>query len=216
MGRPDLHEGDPGEHTFVAAPRQGVRQRVSGMDGRRCSGLRKIRADVKNRAVPGPVLVDVRDATERADVAPLEDLYEEHGARLWRALFLYAGDREVASDAVAEAFAQALRRGDDLRSPERWIWRSAFRIAAGELSRRRRETGDVMETSYQAPEETTELLLALPLLTPKQRVAIVLHYYAGYSLKEVAKVTGSTSSAVGVHLHRGRRRLRELLGDDDG
>jgi RNA polymerase sigma-70 factor (ECF subfamily) len=73
-----------------------------------------------------------------------------------------------------------------------------------------------METSYQAPEETTELLLALPLLTPKQRVAIVLHYYAGYSLKEVAKVTGSTSSAVGVHLHRGRRRLRELLGDDDG
>ncbi|MDP9327275.1 MAG: RNA polymerase sigma factor [Actinomycetota bacterium] len=158
----------------------------------------------------------MRDATVRADVARLEDLYEEHGARLWRALLLYAGDREVASDAVAEAFAQALRRGDDLRSPERWIWRSAFRIAAGELSRRRRETGDVMETSYQAPEETTELLLALPLLTPKQRVAIVLHYYAGYSLKEVAKVTGSTSSAVGVHLHRGRRRLRELLGDDDG
>jgi hypothetical protein len=27
----------------------------------------------------------------------------------------------VASDAVAEAFAQALRRGDALRSPERWL-----------------------------------------------------------------------------------------------
>jgi RNA polymerase sigma-70 factor (ECF subfamily) len=157
----------------------------------------------------------VRDATVRADVARLEDVYEEHGGRLWRALFLYAGDREIASDAVAEAFAQALRRGDDLRSPERWIWRSAFRIAARELSRRKRETEDVMATSYEVPEETTELLLALPELTPNQRVAIVLHYYSGYSLKEVAEITGSTPSAVGVRLYRGRMRLRELLGDGD-
>jgi RNA polymerase sigma factor (sigma-70 family) len=168
-----------------------------------------------NQAFPAPVLVDVRDTTVRADVARLEEVYEEHGARLWRALFLYAGVREVASDAVAEAFAQALRRGDDLSSPERWIWRSAFRIATGELSRRRRQAEEVMATSYEVPEETTELLLALPELTENQRVAIVLHYYSGYSLKEVAKITGSTPSAVGVRLHRGRKRLRELLGDDD-
>jgi RNA polymerase sigma-70 factor (ECF subfamily) len=151
----------------------------------------------------------------RADVARIEDLYEEHGARLWRALFLYSGDREVASDAVAEAFAQALPRGDDLRSPERWIWRSAFRIAAGELSRRRRQTADETATSYEVPEETTELLFALPKLAANQRIAIVLHYYCGYSLKEVAQITGSTPSAVGVRLHRGRKRLHELLGDDD-
>ena len=130
-------------------------------------------------------------------------------------MFLYAGDREVASDAVAEAFAQALRRGDNLQSPERWVWRSAFRIAAGELSRRKREATDLMDEGYEIPTETAELLLALPRLTPKQRVAIVLHYYVGYSLKEVAKITHSTPSAVGVHLHRGRKRLRELLGDED-
>jgi RNA polymerase sigma-70 factor, ECF subfamily len=171
--------------------------------------------DVKNQALPAPVLVDVRDSKVRADVARFEELYEEHGARLWRALFLYAGDREVANDAVAEAFAQALRRGDDLRSPERWIWRSAFRIAAGELSRRRRQTEDEMAPSYEVPEETTELLLALPKLATNQRIAIVLHYYCDYSLKEVALITGSTPSAVGVRLHRGRKRLHELLGDDD-
>lgn len=148
-------------------------------------------------------------------MARLEDIYEAHGARLWRAVVLYAGDREVTSDAVAEAFAQVLRRGDDVQSPERWVWRSAFRIAAGELSRRKREATDLMDAGYETDAETTELLLALPRLTPKQRVAIVLHYYAGYSLKEVAKITRSTPSAVGVHLHRGRRRLRELLGDED-
>ena len=97
--------------------------------------------------------MNVRDATVRADVVRLGDVYEEHGARLWRAVFLYAGDREVASDAVAEAFAQALRRGDNLQSPERWVWRSAFRIAAGELSRRKREATDLMDEGYEIPTE---------------------------------------------------------------
>ena len=41
----------------------------------------------------------------------LEALYRDDGDRLWRALLVFAGDPEVASDAVAEAFAQALRRG---------------------------------------------------------------------------------------------------------
>jgi len=177
--------------------------------------FKQLGKDVKNQAVSAPVLVDVRDMTVRADVARLDDVYEQHGARLWRAVFLYAGDREVASDAVAEAFAQALRRGNELRSPERWVWRSAFRIAAGELSRRTHEARGLMDAAYETPTETAELLVALPRLTPKQRVAIVLHYHAGYSLKEVAQIIGSTPSAVGVHIHRGRKRLRELLGDDD-
>jgi DNA-directed RNA polymerase specialized sigma24 family protein len=50
---------------------------------------------------------------------------------MWQAVFAFAGDPEVASDAVAEAFAQALRRGDAIRSPERWLWRTVFRIALG-------------------------------------------------------------------------------------
>ncbi len=151
----------------------------------------------------------------RANAVRLEDVYEEHGARLWRAVYLYATDSEVASDAVAEAFAQALRRGDELRSPERWVWRTAFRIAAGELKRRRKETGSLTDTGYVISDATLELLAALPRLSPKQRAAIVLHYHSGYSIREVAEIIGSTSSAVGVHLHRGRKRLRELLGDDD-
>jgi DNA-directed RNA polymerase specialized sigma24 family protein len=55
---------------------------------------------------------------------------------MWQAVFAFAGDPEVASDAVAEAFAQALRRGDAIRSPECWLWRTVFRIAAGELKAR--------------------------------------------------------------------------------
>src|SRR5512132_2555280 len=71
----------------------------------------------------------------------LERLYREEGDRLWRAVLLYSGDGEVASDAVAEAFAQALRRGDAIHSQRAWVWRAVFRIAAGEMTRRRKMSG---------------------------------------------------------------------------
>jgi RNA polymerase sigma factor (sigma-70 family) len=79
----------------------------------------------------------------------------------------------------------------------------------------REEAHGFADVAYQLPDETAELILALPRLSPKQRAAIVLHYHSGYSLREVAEIIGSTPSAVGVHLYRGRKRLRELLGDDD-
>jgi RNA polymerase sigma factor (sigma-70 family) len=179
------------------------------------AGSMKIAPLLKNRRVSRPVLVDVRNTSVRPDAVQLEAIYEQHGPRLWRAVYLYAGDRDVASDAVAEAFAQALRRGAELRAPERWVWRAAFRIAAGELKRRRTEAEAWTDTGDEILTETMELLVALPRLSPKQRAAIVLHYHAGYSLKEVAEIVGSTPSAVGVHLHRGRKRLRLLLGDED-
>ena len=46
-----------------------------------------------------------------------EGLYREHGDRLWRSLLLFTGRPEIASDAAAEAFAQAIRRGDQIRDP---------------------------------------------------------------------------------------------------
>jgi DNA-directed RNA polymerase specialized sigma24 family protein len=41
----------------------------------------------------------------------VESVYREQGTRLWRAVFAYTGNREVADDAVAEAFTQLLHRG---------------------------------------------------------------------------------------------------------
>jgi RNA polymerase sigma factor (sigma-70 family) len=145
----------------------------------------------------------------------IERLYRERGDRIWRGLLAFSGDPEIASDAVAEAFAQVLRRGDEVRNPERWVWRAAFRIAAGELKEWRRS--EVLGTagSYEMEEPARELVVALGALTERQRASVVLHDAAGYPSKEVARIIGSTEVAVRVHLLRGRRRLRELLQDDD-
>ena len=145
----------------------------------------------------------------------IERLYRERGDRIWRGLLAFSGDPEVASDAVAEAFAQVLRRGDEVRDPERWVWRAAFRIAAGELKERRKNEVLRVAGSYEMDEPARDLVVALGALSERQRVSVVLHDAAGYPSKEVARIIGSTEVAVRVHLMRGRRRLRELLKEDD-
>ena len=141
----------------------------------------------------------------------LERLYREQGARMWHAVLAFAGDPEVASDAVAESFAQALRRGEEIRDAERWMWRTVFRVAAGELEQRSRSVPVTIERTYEMEEPARELVAALAILSERQRAAVVLHDAIGYPAKEVAAIIGSTPAAVRVHLMRGRRRLRELL-----
>jgi len=160
---------------------------------------------------------EMQEATTALEVGNrFEEAYRTHGARLWRSVLLFAGDPEVASDAVAEAFAQAIRRGDDVLDPIAWITRAAFRIAAGELQGRRRAAYPMIERSYELPEAARELADALAQLSPKQRAAAVLHFRDGYTLAETARIIGSSPAAVGVHLHRAKARLRSILGDDDG
>lgn len=148
-------------------------------------------------------------------IGRVESVYRLDGDRLWRALFAYCGDAEVASDAAAEAFAQALRRERKIRDPQAWIWRAAFRIAAGELKRRSSTTYEVPERGYFDREADAELLAALRRLPDKQRAAVILFYYADAPVPEIARRTGMTRLSVRANLSRGRKRLRQLLGDDD-
>jgi len=101
-----------------------------------------------------------------------------------------------------------------VRSPARWIWRAAFRIAAGELKERRTQGSPLPIDPPAVPQPTGELLSTLRLLPPRQRAALVLHYYAGYKAREIADILGSTAATVRVHLSQGRRRLRRLLEED--
>lgn len=145
----------------------------------------------------------------------VELLYREEGPTLWRALVGYTGMSEVASDAVAEAFAQALRRGESLTNPSAWIWRVAFRIAAGEMKRMRTEVTRSVEAAFEPPEHLQDLVEALRSVSPNQRLALILHDYADRPIGEVSEVIGITRATVYVHLSQGRRRLRELLKESE-
>jgi RNA polymerase sigma-70 factor (ECF subfamily) len=170
-------------------------------------------------ALHAPCPCVVQDAAvEVRTQGEIERIYREQAPRLWRSLVAFTGDREVANDAVAEAFAQVLARGDAVRDPERWVWRAAYRIAAGQLKARRNDPpshGATTDTSPDATEEEADLMAALAKLPSRQRAALVLHYLADLPNQEIARALGITTSTVRVHLMQGRRRLRDLLGDPD-
>jgi RNA polymerase sigma-70 factor (ECF subfamily) len=153
----------------------------------------------------------VEDVLVTGRRSELEEIYREHGPRLWRSLLGFTGDPDVASDALAEAFAQALARGDAIRSPADWVWTTSFRIARGELQRRSVEGSAGREPHYELPEPVDHLVQVLVAVPRKQRLAVVLHDYADRPTDEVALILGVTRATVHVHLSRGRRRLRELL-----
>ncbi|MEO8570769.1 MAG: sigma factor-like helix-turn-helix DNA-binding protein [Chloroflexota bacterium] len=144
-------------------------------------------------------------------------MYRADAERLWRALYAFAGDADIASDAVAEAYAQVLNRGAAVRDPAAWTWRAAFRISAGAL--KARGTGGPLPAvpvehldHYGDP----DLLSALRLLPHAQRAAVILFYYADLPIREIAERLGSNSLAVRANLSRGRGRLRQILGDGNG
>ena len=148
-------------------------------------------------------------------IRPIEGVYEEHGARLWRALLGYAGDPHVASDAMAEAFAQALAHESEIRSPADWVWTASFRIARGMLADPVRAPVPDRDQVVEMPESVRDLVWALDQLPERQRFCVVLHDYGDRPVGEVAQALGISSGTVYVHLSQGRRRLRSLLEDHD-
>lgn len=147
----------------------------------------------------------------------VEALYRADADRLWHAVLAFAGDEDIASDAVAEAYAQVLHRGSAVRDPAAWVWRAAFRISAGALKARRAadRAADTRGKTYTDAHADPDLRRALRQLPEGQRAAVVLFYYADLPVRQIADRLGSNAMAVRANLSRGRRRLRELLGDDD-
>lgn len=148
-------------------------------------------------------------------VDELDRVYRKQASRMWRALTAYSGNRDLAQDAVSEAFAQAIGRGTAIRSPERWVWGAAYRIAAGELKRSAAQTNLAADPLIEDREPAWEVRSALAQLPLRQRAAVVLHYYGGYSARDIAQITESTTGAVWMSLSRGRQQLRRVLGADN-
>lgn len=145
---------------------------------------------------------------------PVERLFRAEAPRLWRAVLVYVGGRrDIADDVVAETFARAIVYEGRIRRPIGWLYQVAFRLAAAEM-RRPGSVDDMLESAVEPP-DVLGVFDALRRLTPNQRLAIVLHHEVDLPVREIAQRMGISAATVRVHLHRGRKRLRELLGDEE-
>lgn len=151
----------------------------------------------------------------RSKAPDLERLFREERAGLWRTIYAFTGGRrDLTDDAVAEAFARALAHRATVRNPLAWMYRTSFRIATEELRRERRRL-QYQEERWENPTEAAEVIDALRQLSRSQRAAVVLRYEADLPIQEVAARMGISPATVRVHLHRARKRLRQLLGGEE-
>jgi RNA polymerase sigma-70 factor (ECF subfamily) len=164
-----------------------------------------------------------RDA---ASVAALEELVSQHYDRLLRVAVLICRDRTDAEDAVQLALERAWRHGQDLREPERlpaWLHRIVVREAIRLEHRRRGLIARWLASPREIPvgqasvgDRDLDLQAALRDLPVEQRAALVLHYHAGFSVKETAELSGVPLETARSRLRLARARLRVVLGGSDG
>ena len=167
--------------------------------------------------IPGAEQAD-GPRTRSAEGFDLGAVFDARPAALYRTILAYTGGRgDLAEDAVAEAFARAAAQPTSkLRDPVAWLYRVAFNAANDELRREQRSgSHDTEPTDVVAPPEMAGLFDALRTLPLRERAAMVLFYVLDLPVADVASRMGIAAPTVRVHLMRGRRRLRELLGDDE-
>jgi RNA polymerase sigma-70 factor (ECF subfamily) len=145
-----------------------------------------------------------------------ERLFREAMPSLWRALYGFVGGRrQIAEDAIAEAFARAIERDRTVRDPLPYIYRTAFRLASAELQLdKSRGASPDDRVAVEAP-DLVDLIRALDDLPPRQRAAVILHDEEGYPIADVARLIGIAPATVRVHLHRARKRLRTVLATEE-
>ena len=148
-------------------------------------------------------------------------------ARLDAAARLILRDRELARDAVQEALIRAWRDLPGLRDPERfdaWLHRLTVHACLDIARRRRRRVHEVELTPIVAPFEADatgrvadrELLDdALRQLDPEWRAVVVLHYYLGMPLPDVASELGIPLGTAKSRLHRSLGVLRTTITEAD-
>jgi RNA polymerase sigma factor (sigma-70 family) len=153
------------------------------------------------------------DGLDTGSYRDFEDFVLATQPRLSRALAAVYGF-EDGQDATAEALAYAFEHWDDLQQVGN-LPGYLFRVGLTRGRRRRRQ-----RVLYDVPEGENRnfepaLPAALASLTQRQRIAVVLVHGYGYTLREVADLTGVKPTTVQNHLARGLARLRAMLGVSD-
>ncbi|WP_246197074.1 RNA polymerase sigma factor SigM [Ornithinibacter aureus] len=157
------------------------------------------------------------------------ELFRRHRDRMYAVAIRTTSNRELAADAVQEAFISAFRRADAYRGEAAvttWLHRIVVNACLDRLRREKaavRRAGDLGELDlpdprdhHSAAEARHIVHAALAKLPEGQRLALVLIDMQGLSVTEAAVVLGVAEGTVKSRCFRGREALAELIGRPDG
>jgi RNA polymerase sigma factor (sigma-70 family) len=157
------------------------------------------------------------------DADAFTSLVERYRNTVYGVAYDQIGDFDRARDVVQEVFIRAYLRLRELRDPKKFApW--LYQMTVNECRMRRRAEGRVTiglsdrlleRQTVAAPDKMVQerflLQQALLCLTPDSRRTILLFYFHGSSLQEIATFLDSSVSAVKSRLRDARARLRREM-----
>ena len=166
-------------------------------------------------------------APDQTSADRLDHMIQMYEKDLLKICCLYLRDRSAAEDIVQDTFLKAFRSMDSFRgesSEKTWLIRIAlngcrdYRRSAWYRYMDRRVSADRLPLSSDAPsDEHLALTLAVMKLKPKYLEAVLLYFYEGYPIKDIAQMLNVTEAAVSTRLRKAKEQLKNELerGDDD-
>ena len=161
--------------------------------------------------------------------AAFGELFRRHRDRMYAVALRTTANRELAADAVQDAFISAFRRADAFRGEAAvttWLHRIVVNACLDRLRREKatavRRAGDLGELDlpdlhdrHASVETRLDVREALALLPEGQRMALVLVDMHGLPVAEAAQVLGVAEGTVKSRCFRGREAMAELLRERD-
>lgn len=152
------------------------------------------------------------------DVIRLFDLYSND---LYKFAVSFLGSKHDAEDIVQEVFSKLLNKNMffEKRNEKAYLLTMAANKCKDHLKASARNDIDLDSEDWHLQyydgftEQNKVVFDELMRLEEQFRVPIYLHYYAGYSYKEISQILKLSESAVAARINRGKERLRIRLED---
>ena len=168
---------------------------------------------------------DLVEAARRGDHEAFEVLAIAAADRLYAIARLVLRDTHQAEDAVQDALTRAWRQLPRLRDPERWdawLYRLIVNACADEGRRRRRWSAEVRMIrsepitldSAASLADRDQIERGFRRLKPSQRAAVVLRFYLGLSVPEVAEALGVPIGTAKSRIYYATEAMRAALEAD--
>jgi RNA polymerase sigma-70 factor (ECF subfamily) len=131
-------------------------------------------------------------------------------------------DDDTAHEIAAEAFVRLLSRWTRVESPQSYLYMIATNLIRDHWRKAERErramrsvtaAAALDDVAYQAQDVDVRSLLAS--LPPRLRDPFLLHYYAGFPIREVAALLHRPEGTIKADLFAARARLKTALGERD-
>jgi RNA polymerase sigma-70 factor, ECF subfamily len=152
-----------------------------------------------------------------------EDLFNACYPRLAGWVRRLVDDDDTAHEIASEAFTRLLARWSNLDNPQSYLYMIATNLVRDHWRKSGRERRAIRTLTSAAPldpayhpAEDVDVRALIEALPARLRSAFLLHYYAGFGVREVATMLGRPEGTIKSDLHHARARLKAALGDPDG